>query len=161
MYRKILLTLDGSDLSQQALPHAVELAKATAAPLVVMQVTDSEAQLIVQTAGPTIEPMAAGHVSADIARDAVVAQRRDADANLEAVRERIVAAGVTDVTTEVREGSAGAAIVEAAEELGCDLIVMATSGRSGLKRAVLGSVADHVVRNSPDSAVLLVRATEE
>ena len=62
------------------------------------------------------------------------------------------------VSIEVAEGVPGDAVVEAAQRLGCDLVIMATHGRSGLGRAVLGSVADHVVRHV-HSAVLLVRPT--
>ena len=38
----------------------------------------------------------------------------------------------------------------------CDLVIIATNGRSGLGRALIGSVADHVVRNTPTAAVLVV-----
>jgi nucleotide-binding universal stress UspA family protein len=59
------------------------------------------------------------------------------------------------VGTLVVQGEPGSAIVSVAARLGCDLIVMSTHGLSGLKRAVLGSVADHVIRHAPDIAVLL------
>jgi len=55
---------------------------------------------------------------------------------------------VPDVETLVREGSPRPAIVEAALELDCQLIVMGTHGRSGLAHLLLGSVAEYVVRNS-------------
>ena len=52
------LTLDGSEVSQQAIPHAVTLAKQTGASVILVQVVDSEAQMIMRTAGATIEPFA-------------------------------------------------------------------------------------------------------
>ncbi|HXU83781.1 MAG TPA: universal stress protein, partial [Polyangia bacterium] len=47
------------------------------------------------------------------------------------------------------------AIVQAAERLGVDLIVMASHGRSGLKRALLGSVAEEVARRSPKPVLIV------
>lgn len=55
---------------------------------------------------------------------------------------------VPDAETLIREGSPRPAIVELALELHCDLVVMGTHGRSGLKHLVLGSVAEYVVRHS-------------
>ena len=66
-------------------------------------------------------------------------------------------AGVEAVgTLVVKDKDAGAAIVEVAARLGCDLIVMSTHGLSGIRRSVLGSVADHVVHHS-SVPVLLCR----
>jgi nucleotide-binding universal stress UspA family protein len=47
------------------------------------------------------------------------------------------------------EGNAAAAILRAAKELHCDLIVMGTHGRTGLSRLLMGSVAEEVVRKAP------------
>ena len=69
------------------------------------------------------------------------------------------AAGITRTETMILQGLPGSAIVEAADESDCDVIVMATHGRSGLRRTVLGSVADYVVRNV-SVPVLLVRPQE-
>lgn len=161
MYSKIMLTLDGSDLSRQAIPHAVGVAKATGAEVLLAQVIDSEAQMLSQASGVTIEPMPAGRVNAEIAAEAVQAQREAAQEHLDGAKAEIEGQGVSTVSTVVLEGEPGYAIVEAVAELGVDLVVMATRGRSGFKRAVLGSIADHVVRNTPSAAVLLVRPAEE
>ncbi len=55
---------------------------------------------------------------------------------------------VPDAETLIREASPRPAIVEAALELNCQMIVMGTHGRSGLAHLLLGSVAEYVVRNS-------------
>jgi nucleotide-binding universal stress UspA family protein len=157
MYKKILLTLDGSDLSTQAIAHAAALAKATDGQIIVVQVIDSEGQIISQASGATIEPISMGTITVEIAREAVEAQRNAAKANLDAAKKALEADGVKNVTTVVREGSPGDQIVEAAETEGADVVVIATHGRSGFKRAILGSVADHVVRNTPNASVLLIR----
>lgn len=156
MYQKIMLPLDGSDTAHRAIRHASGLARATGGEIVIVQVVDSEAQILAQTATATIEPMPAGPISAEIVHEAVAAQRQDAEANLERAAQQLREDGVTRVSTQVLEGSPGEAITSAAATLGCDLVVMATHGRSGIKRAILGSVADHVVRHTPGIAVLLV-----
>ena len=154
MYRKILLTLDGSDLAREAVPHARELALALHSEVTLLEVVDSVAHLLAQTA--TIEPIAAGGVTADVAEEAVSAQRAAAQEYLAVEQQELRDAGVEAVETVVREGRPTEEIEAAVQELGADLVVMATRGRSGLRRAVLGSVADHVVRHTPGAPVLLV-----
>ncbi len=156
MFSKILLPLDGSDLSSQAVEHAKALATATNASLVLLQVVDSEAQLISQASGITIEPLAMGEVTVDAARAAVAAQRAVAEENLNAAKAALESAGIS-VEAIVREGQPGDQIVDAVEELGCDVVVIATHGRTGFRRAILGSVADHVVRHTPTASVLLIK----
>jgi nucleotide-binding universal stress UspA family protein len=161
MYDKILLPLDGSELAHRAMRHAVELARLSGGEIVLLQVIESEAQIIAQTTPATIEPLpGAGTISAQVLREAIDEQRRVATANLEASAQTIRDAGVKRVSIEMAEGSAGDAIVNAAKALNCDLVVMATHGRSGIKRAILGSVADHVARNTPGIPVLLVHPDE-
>lgn len=64
-----------------------------------------------------------------------------------------------DVSIEYQmvKGSPTSAIVQKAKETGCDLIVMGTHGRTGLKRVLMGSVAEHVMRSAP-CPVLVVKA---
>jgi nucleotide-binding universal stress UspA family protein len=64
---------------------------------------------------------------------------------------------IPDAQTDVREASPPAAIVDAALELNCQMIVMGTHGRSGLGHLLMGSVAEYVVRHSK-VPVLTVRA---
>ena len=156
MFSKILLPLDGSDLSAKAIEHAKALAKGVNAPIVLLQVVDSEAQLISQASGIAIEPMAMGEVTVGAAREAVKAQRAAAQQNLEAVKAALAAEGIVAETT-IREGQAGDEIVAAVEECGCDVVVIATHGRTGFRRAILGSVADHVARHTPTASVLLIK----
>jgi nucleotide-binding universal stress UspA family protein len=159
MYNKILLPLDGSDLSHQAIPHTIELAQSFDAEVVLLQVIDSVSQIIAETTPATIEPIPSGQLTVDIADAAVQGQREAAEANLAAAVGRFVQAGVAEsqLSIDVAEGQAAQTITDAVERLGCDLVVIATHGRSGLGRALLGSVADHVARHTPTAAVLLIR----
>jgi len=159
MYTKILLPLDGSDLSHQAIPHAVAVATGIGAEVALLQVIDSVAHIISETTPATIEPVPSGELTVEIAESAVQAQRDAAQVNLDTAKALIAEGGIesTRISTEVVEGHASQAIEEAVERLACDLVIIASHGRSGIKRALLGSVADHVARNTPDAAVLLIR----
>lgn len=159
MYKKILLPLDGSELSHQAIPHAIAVATGIDAEVALIQVIDSVVQIISETIPPTIEPIPSGELTVEIAESAVAAQREAAQANLDAVTAQIVAGGIeaARITTEVAEGNASQSIENAVERLSSDLVIIATHGRSGIKRLLLGSVADHIARNTPTAAVLLIR----
>ncbi|CAN5626553.1 hypothetical protein BH23ACT3_BH23ACT3_12630 [soil metagenome] len=74
-------------------------------------------------------------------------QRRDEAAELLAETARRT--GLTGAETLLLEGAPGPTICDMAEELGAHVIVMGSSGHGGLRRAVLGSVSDHVVRHAP------------
>lgn len=158
MYQKILLTDDGSDVANAAIPHAITVAKATGAQVVLLHVIDSLVDIMMMMTPATIEPIPDGELTVQIAEEAVAGQRQAAEENLAKVRAQLEAGGVTGATELVVEGQPSEAIVNTANEQGCDLIVMATHGRGGLDRVLLGSVADHVVRHAKQ-AVLLVRPT--
>lgn len=65
-------------------------------------------------------------------------------------------AGISAVRSLIAEGEPGQEIVAATEELDCDLVLLATHGRGGLGRALLGSVTDHVTRHLSSAATLIV-----
>lgn len=138
----ILVALDGSDMAEKALPAAADLARASGADLTLLHVVSSTA-----TMGPRLFP---------IMPDDVVTAMEKADAYLDEVAERLRDQGL-EVDVQVAEHEVPShAIVEVARRLGADLIAMATHGYGGLRRALLGSVADKVLRSSP-LPVLLVR----
>jgi len=126
MYQRIMVPLDGSELAQTALAHALAICRAFGATLLLLYVRD-----------PRL--------------GSVEAARR----HLEYVRDQQAASGVP-IEILVREGPVEAAIVDTVAEERIDMITMATHGRSGLQRAVYGSVAEQVLRSS-NKPVLLVR----
>jgi len=156
VYKKILLTHDGSDLAGAAVRHAAGIAKAMGAEVVVLQVVDSVSQLMAQMTTGTIEPLPAGPLTAEIAQESVSGQHDLAEQNLGGVRDALKEQGVEQVSMVVVEGRPEDAIVQAQQELGCDLVVISTHGRTGFRRAMMGSVADHVIRNTPGAPVLVV-----
>jgi nucleotide-binding universal stress UspA family protein len=158
MYQRILLPLDGSDLSHETIPHAIAVATGIGAAITLLQVIDSVARIISETTPASIEPIPSSELTVEIAESAVEAQRQAAQANLEAATAQIIAGGIDTalITTEIIEGNASQTIEEAVERLGCDLVIIASHGRSGIKRALFGSVADYVARNTPNAAVLMI-----
>ena len=151
MYQRILVALDGSRLSEAALPQAEGLAQALKAELrLVRAVVPATAAL---AAGQPMD----GPVPVDLIEEAAESETVDAHSYLAAQEQRLRDGGLS-VTAEVVEADPAEAIVGRAREHNSDLIVMATHGRSGLSRLVLGSVAGEVVRNS-HLPVLLVRPT--
>lgn len=155
MYQRIILTSDGSLLARLAFPHARAIAAATGATILLLAVTDTVDELLAE-GRPTGWLDLGGDLSQDRATDAAEQQRALAETHLAALREELP--GIAS-ELHVVAGSAGPAIVEAARTLDADLIVMATHGRSGVARAILGSVADHVARHAA-CPVLLVRPSE-
>ncbi len=156
-YRRILLTTDGSELSRAAVPHALQLATGMGAELLVVEVIDSVDQVLARTS-PAYG--SGTHVTQEIlvreAEEAAAIERAEAARFLAELRAQLEAGGAEHVECQVVEGNPAPTIILTAEASGCDIITMATHGRSGLRRAVLGSVADYVVRHAP-CPVLLVR----
>lgn len=143
MFEKLLLTIDGSELCKCAIPRVRELARRFDSDVVLLEVLPGK------------------EGSAAFSREGSrIADERYARTELDAIADdlRQVARSV-EVTTA--EGDAGEQIVAQAEALGCDAIVMATHGRSGLGRVLLGSVAEYVARHSRGAAVILVRPDGE
>lgn len=143
--RTILVPLDGSEISERALTPAAEFAERFGARLVLMQVIPTLASVAAQTAAGN--PQATAYVDPGEVHEA---QRETAREQMEAARSRAGAAAA-----ELAEGDPADEIVARAEREHADLIVMGTRGQSGIARAVLGSVADAVMRRAP-CPVLLV-----
>jgi nucleotide-binding universal stress UspA family protein len=146
MYSKILIPLDGSETAEKVLPYARYLAKRFKIAIELLTVVD-------------IAEMAA-HMSADTARflDTMI------DDGVK--RSTIYLGGVartfpeSNVKISVERGRAEDLIIEKGAADTAMLITMATHGRSGLNRFLLGSIAEKVLRGTVNP-LLLVRATEE
>lgn len=160
MYGKILVPLDGSTLAEGVLPHVQELARRFDSEVTLIQVVAPLSKLVAETMPPALEPAGtAAAVGVEAAAEAVKAEREGARAHLDGIIQRLKAEAI-NVRAEVVEGTAGDTIVDYARRHEMDLIAMSTHGRSGLRRLVYGSVADHVLRHA-GTPVLLVRSREE
>lgn len=145
MTGSVMLCGDGSDLSTEALQAGVALL-APDHPLVVVTVKVEPDPTLVTGTG-----MAGGVMSPD----SFDALEREAVAEAQHVVDQIRSAiGRPDAGTAVIQGEAGHAICQYAEQIGASAIVMGSRGRGGLRRAILGSVSDHVVRHAPCTVVI-------
>lgn len=147
MFDRVVVSLDGSDTAEQALPAGTELARRLGVPLHLLRVADI-AWLSMGASDAALEYAALG--------DTVNQEEQASKEYVEAVRQRLAADGLT-ITTEVRTGFAAREIIAAGQP--GDLLVMASHGRSGPARWLLGSVAEDVTRRAV-SPVVLIRATD-
>ncbi len=146
MINSILVPLDGSGISESALPHAGRLARQTGAQLVLVRAAPHAAESAMSTSDLHT---AAPHLRVTL---------RDTERYLDAVQAHLKEQGLA-VRVEALDTNAVDAILFATRRYGTDLIVMGTSGRSGMQRALAGSVTQHVLHNTT-LPVLLVHAME-
>jgi nucleotide-binding universal stress UspA family protein len=143
MYRKILVPVDGSATSESALREAIRLAAAIKAPLRLLHIVSSFPLLTELSLVNFRSVHSALTQSGNTLLDKAVA---DAGAS-HVVAERAL--------RELHHGTVGGLIVEEASSGDCDLIVMGTHGRRGLRRLTTGSDAERVLRESPVPVLLV------
>jgi nucleotide-binding universal stress UspA family protein len=146
-FKKILVPIDFSPYSERATALAIELAKKFEAQLTLLHVYSIPTYPL-----PEGYILASPEVVADLMEKTSIA--------IKEVRARVLAQGIQKVDALLVEGGAFAEIVRTAREKHFDLIVMGTHGRSGLKHALMGSVAEKVVRKA-HCPVLSVRDPEQ
>jgi nucleotide-binding universal stress UspA family protein len=146
LFRTILVATDFSEHSDQALQYAAELGEHTGGTLHLIHAIG------VATGG--VQEMGIAYTSLMIETLTKEAQAA-LDARAAKYRERVA---IAPVRLEV--GDARDAIVRTAAQIDADLIVMGTHGRRGIRRALLGSVAESVVRTAP-CPVLTIRPKRE
>jgi nucleotide-binding universal stress UspA family protein len=132
---RILVPVDGSEYSNRALDVAVDLARALGAEVVIANVVDLTRAAV----------MSGGQ--AQLVGGALEELQDDGKRLVGEARARV--AGKAATTTRVVEGSPIDEIEKLAVQLKASYIVMGTHGRSGLNRAVMGSVAEGVARRAP------------
>ena len=146
MYSQVLVPLDGSEVSERALPHAQSLANAFGARVHLLQVISLSHEYEASRGGGGDSPTVVEY-SLDTARQITAARQTRAEKYLQAIAARLEENGI-QVETSVRQGSASENIANFVAENGIDLIVMSTHGRGGLQRFLVGSVTDRVIRSS-------------
>ena len=140
MYRNILIATDGSELAEKAVSHGLSLAKAVGAKVTVVIVETpfnvfSVPELQIQQM-PAAFAQHAEHV------------KQHAGKVLNHVADIAKAAGVSCDTVQLEDDQPYRAIIKAAEDNGCDVIVMASHGRSGISAVLLGSVTNKVLTHT-------------
>jgi nucleotide-binding universal stress UspA family protein len=146
---KIVVGIDFSEESEIAARYAVKIARYTGASVILVHaglVLDKQHDAAHSAAAREWEQMVEGHLAADRGK-------------LEELRERL-AAQHQDVSHMVIDGFADTGLCEAAKELGADLVITGSHGRTGLKRLFMGSVAERVVRLC-ETSVMVARPGAE
>jgi nucleotide-binding universal stress UspA family protein len=144
--RRVLIPLDGSVLAEQILEPALALGAATQAEYMLLRVVQAmipggyiPASAKVSGLGePLLKQLQALHRQ----------EWAGAQGYLEGLAERLRARSLTVQTRVVSHEQPAAAILDDAQKNAVDLIALATQGRGGLKRLLLGSVADKVLRGA-------------
>ncbi len=145
MYKKILVPLDGSELAKKALDQAEKLASFFGSELILFQVV----------------PFMPIYGSPELVTPLIVDEKQKEAAErylsnlIEALKEKGIKASATVKTGQ----QVAVEIIDFAKEIGADLIVMCTHGRSGITRWVLGSIALKVLTRA-ETPILLIRSKE-
>ena len=140
MFKKILVSLDGSKLAEQILPYAEAQALQFDSRLVLLQVITVSSAAIAGV-GPVPS-------SGEIIAEQFNIAEQEAETYLKNIAQSLEAKGVKVEAVTLQGAQLGEGIVDYANNNDIDLIAIATHGRSGLGRAVFGSVADYVLRHS-------------
>jgi nucleotide-binding universal stress UspA family protein len=155
VYQRILVPHDGSAFAELVLPHAVELARRLEAELHFLEVIP-----------PPNPALYSGDIEAGVAAELAVEEidraqdelREEGRQRLETLVGELTSQGIRAQYT-VLDGDPAREINAYARQRGIDLIAMTSHGRTGLVRAILGSVTDMVLREAV-AAVLIIRASE-
>jgi nucleotide-binding universal stress UspA family protein len=146
---RVIMPADGSEVSESAIPTAVEMAKALGVGITVLRSLDIGMSYTFPQTDLGDPPI-----------PGVDKVREEGVAYADAIAERIRSLGIADVESHAIDERPADAIVDAVGPSGDKLVVMGSHGRSGPGRWLLGSVADVVVRHSA-GPVLVVRADGE
>ena len=143
-FERVLVPLDGSELAELALPHAMAFAKMSNAHVHLLRIEERAEDLRVSV-----------WALAESERDDVQLRLERADRYLDSVVAELASASVSKEARAARR--IGEALAQVAVDRETDLIVMATHGR-GASRMLIGSVADKVIRGTQCSVLLLLAA---
>ena len=138
MYSKVLVPLDGSEVSERALPHAQRVVDAFGARLYLLQIISLTHEYEAVRGGGD-ESLTTIEYSRDTARQITAARQTRAEEYLAAITARLQGEGI-QVETSVRQGPTLDHIMDFIEETGIDLVV--------IQRFLVGSVTDRVIRSS-------------
>lgn len=145
MYKHILIATDGSELAHKAMVQGFALAKALGSAVTVVTVTEPWTAVVPGEMGMAFPVDEYEKGASENAANILAAVKTEADA-----------AGIAASTVHMADQYPADGIIATAKEKGCDLIVMASHGRRGLSRLLIGSQANQVVVHS-EIPVLVVR----
>ncbi len=139
MYHRILIATDGSELSEKAVQSGLELARLSGAAVVAVKVVPRYPRSYFEGA-TAVDPAEIKRVEAQWSESALTM--------VGSIKARAKELGVNAQAVVVKSDLIAEAIIDTAKEHLCDLIVMASHGRKGLKRVLLGSETQHVLTHT-------------
>ena len=139
MYQRILVATDGSTLSKKAVSSAIELAGLVGAELVALKVVPRYPHSYFDGSLP-VSPQEMARIEKQWSEHG--------QSIVDAVKATALKKGVTTRAVTARSDLVAEAVIAAAKKYKCDLIVMASHGRKGIKRLLLGSETQHVLTHS-------------
>jgi nucleotide-binding universal stress UspA family protein len=146
MYQKLLVPLDGSEVSECSLEHVKAIASGCHVPSVVL----------FQVMEPIYEPSTVRVMLGEgFILKAEEKEKENVLSYLNGIREDLIKSGI-NVEIHATGGRPADSILDYSEKNSVDLIIMGTHGRSGIARWALGSVADKVIRNSKVPVLMVV-----
>lgn len=140
-----LLCTDGSDLALSAIRQGLDLLAPADRTVVVAVASPIDPSLVTGTG------FAGGVMTYDEKNDLVAAQRAAAQQHAD---DTVAELGLSDAEVMVLIGDAGHEICQLAGSLPASVVVLGTHGRSGIRRAIMGSTSDHVVRHCPSPVLV-------
>lgn len=146
MYEKILVATDGSNLSKKAVTHAIALAQLSGAELVGVAVV-ARYPVSYFEGGISASPVEAARIEAQWVEAG--------NKTLGAVQKAAASKEVNAKLVVVKSDLVAESIISVAKKNKCDLIVMASHGRKGIKRLLLGSETQHVLTHSAIPVLVL------
>lgn len=145
-YKQILVSTDGSELSQKASTHALQLAKATGASVVAITVTPAYPVTYLEGSLP---------INAEQAKEIEAKWRAESQQYVTQIQDEGAKLGVSVIPVIVNNDNISDAILNTAKEKEADLIIMASHGRKGIARLLLGSETQHVLTNATIPVLVL------
>jgi len=139
MYKKILISTDGSKFGNKAVSHGVNLAKSVGSAVTIIAVTEmwSPMDMAKKARSGSVNPVSAYEQAAE----------ESAKKILDAAAAVAVKAGVKVDCVHVKDQHPAEAIIKTADSKKCQLIVLGSHGRRGIEKVLMGSVASEVITN--------------
>jgi len=136
MYKKILVPLDGSELSESVLDHVVTIAKICQVP-----------EVILLRVREPLDDMVKAALDPEIAKELDQAYHDEFANYLKGIARKLEKKGIA-IKKEVLAGNPAKEILKYSKDNNIDLIIMSTHGRSGVPSIVFGSVANKIIRQT-------------
>ena len=150
MYKLILIPTDGSEFAQKGVNHGLNLARSVGANVIIVTVTEPFAIYgAAASAGWAPPPM-------ETAAEYEASQTQAAEKTLADARAAADRLGVDAETVHIPQAHPAEAIVEVANSRHCSLIVIASHGRRGLRRLLLGSQTSEVLSSSSVPVLVVI-----